>query len=159
MSQAAGQDPARASRRPLSSLLRQKRWALFCGALVLGVAFGNAACCEHQAELWRHLATGRLLVQGRYPFGSDPFRATPTPWINHAWLVELLAYLVYSWGGGAALIALKVLACTFLAALLFSWGPRTGAGSTASAAGTLLVLLVLLPYWTFQFPIFSYLSP
>src|SRR5262249_40284195 len=46
---------------------------------------------------WMHLATGRLIAEGKYEFGKDPFSFATEgkTWVNHAWLFDLLLYKAY----------------------------------------------------------------
>src|SRR5579864_6645554 len=53
-------------------------------AVVLGLAFLLASIPVRNSDFWMHLGTGRLLAQGQYHFGVDPFSYTSTAyWTNH----------------------------------------------------------------------------
>jgi hypothetical protein len=61
-----------------------------------------------ESDIWWHLAAGREMVsQGNF-LRVDPFAYTPSlPWIDVHWLFQLLAYILYSQGGGFALLGAK----------------------------------------------------
>src|SRR5262249_27123458 len=65
--------------------------------LLLVFAFLCASFKATNPDLFMHLATGRLIAQGSYTFGSDPFTFTSQgTWVNNSWLFDLGAYLVHS---------------------------------------------------------------
>src|SRR5262249_30101822 len=71
-------------------------------ACVLLLAFFLASFAATNSDLWMHLAAGRLITQGQYPFGSDPFAYTTNGvrWVNNAWLTDLGLYgLAQALGG------------------------------------------------------------
>jgi len=39
----------------------------------VAIAFLMGSFVARNADLWRHLATGRLVAQFQYPLGADPF--------------------------------------------------------------------------------------
>lgn len=115
---------------PLSGIGQQTRFfswkeILLCAALFL-LAGLLAACPLHYTSLWQHLATGRLLYQGQYAFGYDPFSWNTANgyWVNQNWLFDLGAFLLYHLGGGAALIGAKVVLVLVLTLLLLRAGGR-----------------------------------
>src|SRR5262245_17100035 len=93
-----------------------RRVRLLDGVLVLLLlvfAFLVASFRAANADVFLHLATGRLIAEGYYTIGQDPFAFTSSGrWVHHAWLYDLAMYLVYSLGewGGVALVVLKGLA-------------------------------------------------
>jgi tetratricopeptide (TPR) repeat protein len=98
-------------------------------AVVLLLTFFVASFLANNSDFWMHLATGRLIAQGQYQFGADPFSYTSAdsgrPWINHAWLADLLMYgLTEMLGGpespsaGAVLVAGKALLIVALAGVM-----------------------------------------
>src|SRR5712691_11301163 len=100
---------------------RPARWPdAVLAALVLAFAFLAASFAARNSDFWLHLATGRLLAQGEYAFGSDPFAYTTQGayWANHAWLFDLALYAGHQALGGAGLVALKALAVAVLAGLM-----------------------------------------
>ncbi|NOZ59360.1 MAG: hypothetical protein GXO66_07300, partial [Euryarchaeota archaeon] len=61
-------------------------------------------------DIWWHLKTGEIIYStGEVPH-SDPFSYTKAgeAWINHAWLSQLIFYLVYSASGFYGIVMLKV---------------------------------------------------
>ena len=97
---------------------------------VLALAFLTASFVARNSDAWFHLATGRLLAQGQYRFGADPFAYTTegTYWANHSWLFDLALYGGYNLVGGTGLVILKALLVAALAALLLQIR-RPGAGA------------------------------
>src|SRR5581483_4412114 len=89
--------------------------------VVLALAFLLASFAATNSDLWLHLAAGRLVAHGQYPFGADPFSALtdPTPvWVNHAWLFHLLLHGLYQAAGGPALVIAKAVLAFLLAGVL-----------------------------------------
>jgi tetratricopeptide (TPR) repeat protein len=113
-------------------------------ALVLVLAFLASSFAARNADLWLHLAAGRLLAQGRYTFGTDPFAYTTAGvyWANHAWLTDLMAYLIYTYVGGWALVVLKAL-IVGVAALFMLLIRRPGKAGWAPAFCTALAVLAM----------------
>src|SRR5262249_6398275 len=66
------------------------------------LAFFLASFAIGNTDFWMHLATGRLLINGAYTFGVDPFAYTTSGqyWANHSWLFDLCIYGLASLGGG-----------------------------------------------------------
>jgi hypothetical protein len=79
--------------------------------LAVTVAFLAASFAARNHDLWLHLGAGRMLTTGEYTLGSDPlsYTAADRPWVNHAWLWDLGAYLLYA-GDGFVLVLVKALA-------------------------------------------------
>src|SRR5437667_10233972 len=70
-------------------------------AVVLALAFLLASVAVRNSDFWMHLASGRLIANGEYRFGVDPFSYTSTSyWANHAWLYDLILYGLASAAGG-----------------------------------------------------------
>jgi len=117
--------------------------------LVLVLTFLLGSFAAFNADIWMQLATGRLLSEGKYEFGVDPFAYTTqasdsrpaVEWINHSWLFAWASYLLYTIdSSGATLIVLKAIFVVGLGLLLLSMRPKNRHGW----AGTLLVLLALV---------------
>lgn len=96
-------------------------------AVVLLLTFFLASFTATNSDFWLHLATGRLIANGQYRFGTDPFAYTTdsVPWINHTWLYDLGLYLIAGAPDrgepalhGAVLVVIKAAALTLLAGLL-----------------------------------------
>lgn len=71
------------------------------GALVVILAFLQAAFTARNSDIWMHLSIGRLLINGQWQFGVDPFSYATVGmyWVNHAWLFGLVHYILYSVAG------------------------------------------------------------
>jgi tetratricopeptide (TPR) repeat protein len=115
-------------------------------ALVLIFAFLAASFPARNSDFWLHLATGRLLAQGEYSFGTDPFAYTTSGiyWANHSWLFDLGLYAGHQSLGDAMLVVLKALAILILACLMLraarNYGPYW-----ISAGCILLAILAMQP--------------
>src|SRR5947207_114457 len=96
--QPAATSPAVPRRLPLKGL--------FLTILVLILAFLAASFLARNSDLWFHLATGRLLAQGQFAFGTDPFAYTTEKvyWAHHAWLFDRGLYGLYRLAGGTGLV-------------------------------------------------------
>jgi hypothetical protein len=124
--------------------------------LVLIFASFLASFAARNSDLWMDLAAGRLIAQGQYAFGADPFAYT-TPrtgwtWINHAWLYDWSIYrIVDAFGGietatgGAALVVSKAVLVTAVAAVML-WLARRGFTLWVAAGVVALALLAMSPW-------------
>src|SRR5262245_52754592 len=58
--------------------------------VILALAFMLASFAVRNSDFWMHLATGRLIAEGNYEFGKDPFSFATEgrTWVNHAWLFD-----------------------------------------------------------------------
>ena len=114
--------------------------------LVVGFAFLAASFVARNADFWLHLATGRLLLQGRYALGTDPFGYTTAGvrWVNHAWLLDGIAFLLYRENADFWLVVLKAAMIAALAVLLLMIR-RPGTSGWAPAFCTALAVLVMSP--------------
>ena len=59
--------------------------------LVVLIAFLLGSFAANNTDIWQYLATGRLLSEGKYTLGEDPFAAGvpadgPRAWVNQSWL-------------------------------------------------------------------------
>ena len=118
---------------------------LLIAALVLTLGFLLGSFAATNSDVWMHLATGRLIAQGEYTFGDDPFSFTSTgPWINHSWLYSWLFYDLFNQVGGQGLVIIKALGVVLLGLILF----RIRFANTSrwvTAFGVLLALLAMSP--------------
>jgi tetratricopeptide (TPR) repeat protein len=78
-------------------------------------------------DLWKHLADARTLARG-------------TVELSPSWLYDLATYLVFSVGGGTALVAAKALVCGLIAVLVFAISCSRGGWQTPLAVTTLAAL-------------------
>ena len=175
--QAAGMsDKPKPRVRPPMTVATLRRWIgrldMALVVVVLVLAFFLASFAVHNSDFWMHLATGRLLAQGGYTFGVDPFSYTSYKvfWVNHAWLFDWLLYRGYQALGGPALVVVKALLITLLAGVLLLIRQPGSAPSAQGddkkvwsqswwlpAVGTALALLALSPRLVFQPTIISFL--
>jgi len=58
-------------------------------AIVFVAVFAMAVRVVVDSDTWRHLASGRYIVENRAILLTDPFSRARlgTPWIDHSWLV------------------------------------------------------------------------
>jgi tetratricopeptide (TPR) repeat protein len=130
-------------------------------ALVIVLAFLSGCFVATNSDFFQHLAAGRLLAQGRYHFGEDPFSfaGEGAYWTNHSWLFDLAAYGVYSLPvvGGEVVVLLKALGIALLAWFLLLAGGKRGQGPWAPCACTALAVLVMSPRLSLHSSCLSYL--
>src|SRR5262249_31827682 len=118
---AAGDLPPSTPVDRTSGLARaQRQIDFFLALMVLTFGFLCASFVARNSDIWMHLASGRLLAQGNYRFGVDPFAYTTEGvyWTNHAWLFDLIAYGLYQTIGGVGLVLVKAAVVAVLAAFL-----------------------------------------
>ncbi len=95
---------------------------LALGILAVVLAFLLASYTARNSDIWRHMGTGRLLVQGHYPIGGDPlsFRSADRAWVNSNWLFDVVMYAAFSADDtGTTSVVLKALAFAAAFAVLF----------------------------------------
>src|SRR5688500_3408975 len=65
---------------------------LVLGTLILG--FALASFSVRNADFWQHVGTGKLIADGKYEFGKDPFSYSTEgrKWNNPSWLFDAIAY-------------------------------------------------------------------
>jgi hypothetical protein len=122
-------------------------------ALLLLLAFFLGSFAVQNSDFWMHLATGRLLAQGDYHFGEDPFsfHQGDAYWVNHAWLYDWATYGLAALAGGidspvaqAVLVVCKALLAVALAWVLLCIR-RPGQSLWVPALTTALAMLALSP--------------
>jgi tetratricopeptide (TPR) repeat protein len=119
-------EPAELTAEELQSYIHKLDRGLVVLAIVF--AFFMASFAAHNAPIWMHLASGRLLSAGAYQLGQEPFTYTVAdrPWINHSWLFDLATYrLSFLAGGpeqmgGGLLVLIKALLIAAMAAVMIS---------------------------------------
>ena len=92
------------------------------GLMAVVFAFMLASFVARNTDFWRHIAAGKLVVTGAYPFGGDPFTYTAAgrAWVNPNWLGEVLLYALYSADTtGAVVVVAKAVAFAAAFGLLF----------------------------------------
>ncbi|HTU18416.1 MAG TPA: hypothetical protein VMG10_10185 [Gemmataceae bacterium] len=130
-------------------------FVLMAGILVF--AFLASSFAVRNSDFWLHRASGRLIAQGRYQIGVDPFAFTTKNqyWANHAWLFDLLLFLVCEHFSGGFLVVLKALFVSLLAVVLLRVR-RPDSGLGWPAACTLLAVLAMSPRVLLQSTCLSY---
>jgi hypothetical protein len=117
---------APAEQAPAGQPAKPLQWPRWYGAiddaliaLVLLLAFATASFAARNSDLWLHLAAGKRLLAGEYTPGTDPFSysGAERPWVNHSWLFDAGAYLLYG-GQGRVLVIAKALAMVLAFGLL-----------------------------------------
>ncbi len=109
------------------------RPALLPTLFVVLFAFLLASFPARTSDLLMHLAAGRQIAHGTFPFGGAAY---------HPWLFDLAAYAVYSVAGGAGLVAAKALLVAALALVLLRLS-RAGAGWWVPVVCTTLAILAM----------------
>jgi hypothetical protein len=141
--------PAAEAKPPPSPERTGRRYRLLDGilvGLVLVLAFLLGSFAVHNTDFWMHLATGRLLSEGAYTFGADPFSYTTdgVTWVNHAWLFDWLLYQIYHLAGGVGVVVFRGLLMVGLAIIMLRFR-LPGQRLALPAVCTALALLVLSP--------------
>ncbi len=126
--------------------------------LVLLFAFALASISVRNTDFLLHLGTGKLLVEGRYTFGVDPFTYTAAGerWVNHSWLYDVILYELYQTVGPTVLVVLKALGLVLLAWVLLCTS-RAGRSMWLPALSVAMALLALSPRLFFQPTLVSFL--
>lgn len=118
-------------------------------ALVVLFAFLSGLFAAKNSDFWQQLAVGRLVTQGQYAFGSDPFTLAGDKegWINHNWLFGLVMYLIYQVPGfgGDAVVVIKALVTAGLAGFMLNLAMKPGQRLYVPATTIALAILALSP--------------
>src|SRR5579862_5163053 len=124
---------------------------------VLVFAFLVASFAAYNNDFFMQAGVGKLLAQGRYKFGEDPFTSTTTNvyWANHSWLFGLIVHAVYdsfagagtddNSTGGTILVVAKALLVAWLAWLMIAAGRKKDQSLWIPAASCALAVLVMSP--------------
>lgn len=157
-SKSAPFDP-RAAEERFNRMLRGLDGLLAVTAVAL--AFLMASFAARNSDLWMHLAAGRLIANGQYSFGTDPFcyGTENLRWVNPAWLTDWLMYQAYARFGPDSLVVIKAGLLAALAVVMLRAGrPRTGpAAGWVSAVLVGLAAVASAPRWLLQPVVASYL--
>jgi hypothetical protein len=116
---AAPSAPAKPSPWPL-------RFDVVILVLLLVLSFFLASFTASNSDLWMHRAVGKLMSEGKFTFGVDPFswateKSADRPavyWVNHSWLFSWLVYHLINLVGGSGLVIGKAALFTATIALL-----------------------------------------
>src|SRR5262245_7195928 len=127
-------------------LRRQSRvMELVLAGIVVVFAFLVASFAVRNSDFWLHLATGRLIANGGYQIGVDPFASTTEGirWVNHSWLFDWIQYQSSQLLEGQIVIW-KALGVSLLAVVMMAIG-RRHENLAPSAVFAALALLVASP--------------
>lgn len=110
-------------------------------------AFLVASFKAANSDVLLHLATGRLVAQGAYPFGQDPFTFTAREWVNPTWFYSLQLFALYELTGpnGVGLIVLKALLVVMTTFLMVMAGKKPGERDWITVMCVALGVLVMSP--------------
>jgi tetratricopeptide (TPR) repeat protein len=139
-----------------------KRIAVLEGILVLlllAFAFLVASFRAANTDLFLRMATGRLIANGEFTFGKDPFTFTAEGvWVNHGWLFDVVSYFIYRTGaaGGGILVVLKALLVVLLTWLILQTGSVPGQRRWVPALFALLAVLAASRRFYLQPAVLSY---
>ncbi|HZN03399.1 MAG TPA: hypothetical protein VFD06_07395 [Candidatus Polarisedimenticolia bacterium] len=116
---------------------------LLLGILLLLLAAATTLSPIRNYDYWWHLKTGALILEeGRVPHG-DPYSFTSagTPWVDHEWLFQVLAYAGHMAFGPALLVMIKSALLCGLVLLAARFLLREGHGPAGSAVLLMLALV------------------
>lgn len=137
------------------------RWTppiLFLAALALVFAFIEGGSRSMNSDVWSHLATGRLMAEGNYESGVDPFTwGSEGTWVNQSWLFSWLLYKTYVAVGVEWIGIIKAVLAVVLALIVFSAKPRDGSALMAVEIAALVILTAGVR-WFLQPVVFSYVA-
>lgn len=113
-------------------------WAIALAGMV--IACGAVQVSDY--DIWWHLKTGEVIWSWRMIPTYDIFSysAAGAPWVNHEWLFQVFAWLVYNSFGIVSLTILKVALCAILAYALFRTFSFLTDSQSAALFGTLIAL-------------------
>ncbi len=125
------------------------------GMLLVIFTFLLASSPARNSDVWRHLATGRALLDGSYALGSDPFAHTTAGvyWVNHSWLYDTATFLVFQHIGPETLLIVMALLVAGLCALLLL---AAGQGGWIGFLSIGLAMLAMGPYLSLRPSTISY---
>ncbi|MBX9682013.1 MAG: hypothetical protein K2X38_24915 [Gemmataceae bacterium] len=137
------------------------RWTppiLFLAALALVFAFIEGGSRSMNSDVWSTLAAGRLMAEGKYEFGKDPFTwGSEGTWVNHSWLFSRLLYEAYLTLGEKWIGIVKAVLAVVLVLIVFSAKPRDGSALMAVEIAALAILTAGVR-WFLQPVVISYVA-
>jgi hypothetical protein len=140
-------EPAKSATEVLREASHHLEMAL--AVIVVLFAFLVASFRAANSDFLRHVAVGRLITEGNYSFGKEPFTwtAADKQWINTSWLFDLLGYLLYqgSETGAITVVVLKAAGVAFMALLMLAVARSGGRSLLLPAACVGLAILVFSP--------------
>lgn len=150
-------------------MMRGLEWLMV--PIVVALGFMLASFSVRNSDFWMHLATGRLIAEGNYAFGKDPFSfvSEGRTWVNHAWLTDLVWWKLYNLtpeheavvavkaGSIAALALILLLACRPVAGDAIPLGSRPDPSRWVAAICVGLALVAMGPRLILQPAVVSFL--
>ncbi len=120
---------------------------MFWGYLLILVLAEGTVTNPADPDLWHRLAVGEVVCQtGHLPVGGTfSYLADYRNIADHEWGSGVIFYLLWSWGGGAAIVLLKLLTLAGTLALVVGAGMQQRRPGMLVAGFYALVLLALLP--------------
>ncbi len=138
-----------------------RRISLIFGIIALGGIFSLAILMAHleikDLDLWLHIGVGRFIVENGFQVPQVDFLSSTvagTPWNNHEWLFQVLAYLIYQDAGPDGLITMQVVLITVTLLLLAFLG-YSRERQFLSVFGLLFVVFVYIGRFTIRPDLFS----
>jgi tetratricopeptide (TPR) repeat protein len=135
----------------------------FIGTLLVTIVFCIVFVLAHRAifdlDIWLHLASGKLILQN----GSVPiqdifsFTVSGTPWVDHSWFFQIIAYFVYAHWQAGGLILLQSLVVTLTFFILFLIGHKSSGSNFVTAVFLLITAFAALGRFNIRPDIFSML--
>ena len=110
-------------------------------------------------DFWWHVRTGQLILQSRAIPTLDLFTYTQpgAPWINQAWLMQVLLALLMQWGGAPLVIFVHALLITTgYTLVLRACAPRYGV--RISVWSTVIGIAIGIQTWVVRPQTFSFLA-
>ena len=153
--------PSPAAATAPRAVVRRNRWGRWVDVALVGLtvafAFLSGSFVARNSDLWLHLAAGRLIVNGQYSFGVDPFSYATVGryWANHAWLSDTGMYLVHRSLGGGALVVFKAAIVALIASVMF-WMAHDGGPIWLRTSCILLAILAMTPRLLLQPSVISF---
>ena len=97
---------------------------LFPLAAIFGILVVSANLEIKDLDLWLHLAMGKFITLHRYVPDVDVLSCSiqGTPWVNHEWLFQVIAYNIFNAWGTEGLITMQVIIVAVTMILLLCLG-------------------------------------
>lgn len=110
-----------------------------------GLVFAVAATPLMDYDIWWHLATGRVIADLHIIPKNDLFSYTAfgAPWVNHEWLFQLFAWLVFEQIGVAFATLFKLVCTTAIAFVIFRTIVFLTKSKSAALWGTALLIYTI----------------
>lgn len=126
--------------------------------LLAGLTFLLASFPVEDPQVLFSLAVGRMVAQGEFKFGPDPFCYTTgdAVWVHPGWLGDWLLYVTYLAGGGPGLVLLRGIVAVVIFGIMWSM-QRPGGRYGPAVVVLLLAVLTMSPRLLLRTELFSLL--